>query len=131
MNEGFQRIPRPFIRSKAEEEKKENLFDQPMDIISDRFFDGFVRQNLDTIRADNLGILGQNLNAEVSKLIAMAKNEKGDDFATGLERYILDDLKNCRFLVPDQERDSLVKRQIEQELAKDLKEKGLEIEEEQ
>lgn len=124
----FEQIPQPFMRPKAKEEKKENKFDQPVDMISGRFFDDFIRENVNMIRIGNLGILEQNLAAGVNKLIGEAVQNKGEDFATQLEKYILDDLNNYRYLIPHPEQDSLVKRQAEKDLIKDLEEKGIVVE---
>ncbi len=131
MNESFRNISQPFMRPKAEEEKKEGKFDRSVDMISGGFFDDFVRENIDHIHSRNFGIVKQNLAAGINKLVGEAVKEKGEEFAILLERYLFDDLTNYRYIIPDEENDSLVKEQAEQGLLMNLKDKGVLIEEEQ
>jgi len=128
----LEQIPRPLNRPKSEEEKAESKFDQPVDMISGGFLDGFIRENIDLIRSESgLGIIEQNLAAGINKLVGEAIKERGEEFAIRLERYLVDDLKNYRYLIPDTENDSLVKKQAMDDLLRDLEERGVIIDEDQ
>ncbi len=128
---GLEKIQSPFLRPKAEEEKEEGKFDRPIDMISGEFFDDFLRENIDLVRSKSLGILEQNLTAGVNKLVGEAIKERGEEFAIQLERYLLDDLMNYRYLIPDSENDSIVKKQAQEDLLEDLEKRGAIIEENQ
>jgi Fe-S cluster biosynthesis and repair protein YggX len=126
----LEQIQQPFIRPKAEGEKKEGRFDGPLDIISANFLHDFNRRNFDLIKRKENGILSQNLSADVFTIILVAEKEKDKEFATKLEKYILDDMSNNGwFLIPDEENDALVKNKARHEMMDDLRERGVSEEE--
>lgn len=99
-------------------------------MISANFLSGFNRQNIDLIKRKELGLLALKLSAVVSEIVATAEKERDKEFATSLEKYILDDMENNGwFMIPDERNDALVKNKARREMIEDLKGKGVSEEE--
>jgi hypothetical protein len=125
----FERIPRPFIRPKTEEEGKESRFDKPFDVVSGRFFDDFIEENKDWINRKEFGLLGLKLSAGIAELVSVANKDKGNEFAIALEKHLLDDVFRYRSIVPDRSNDVLMKKKAAMEMAEDLRVRGVAEEE--
>ncbi len=123
----FERIPEPFIRLKTEKEKKEGKFERPESDVSADFLSGFIRENFNLIKGKENGLLSLKFSAAASEIIALAEKARGGEYATNLERYILDDSKYW-FIVPGDE-DFSVKRKGRSEMIEDLRVRGVSEEE--
>jgi hypothetical protein len=114
MNKEQQPPSSKFKKEVIEEEKgKEINLNQSLDLVSGEFFDNFISENQNYL--NNPGILIQNLVAGINGLVGLALQEKGEDFSTKLERYLLDDLNN-NYSFPDK-----VRKGVEEKLTKNLK----------
>ncbi|MGC9611110.1 MAG: hypothetical protein ABSE68_02730 [Minisyncoccia bacterium] len=105
----FEQIPKPFIRNKVEKEKKEGRFEQPVDVVASRFFDGFIEKNSGVIESGALGIVGNDLEVGISRLVGAAENEKGKEYADELAKHLLAGLDVYRPIVADRVKDPEVK----------------------
>lgn len=85
--------------------------------LSEKTIAEFEKINKEQIKAENeskgeataLGILSHNLVAETAKVISLADNMRGHDFAVKLAQYIKDDLSFTRRILKDEEEDRKMK----------------------
>jgi hypothetical protein len=103
----FEQIPKPFIRSKAEAGEEKN--EQPVEDIASRFFDDFLKRNVELIKAGNLGIVSNDLKAAIHRLVSITEKDKGKEYSDELAKHILAGLDIYRPIVPDREKDPAVK----------------------
>lgn len=104
----FKQTPR-FFGDKIEREKKEDRFEQSVDIVAGRFFDDFIERNSGVVKSGALGIVGNDLEVEINRLVSAAGNEKGKEYADELAKHLLAGLDVYRPIVPDYEKDPAVK----------------------
>jgi len=80
-------IPRPLIRSKAEEEgerkdKKEDRFEESYDIAVNKFFVDFMNRYEKQIENGDIGYVIQDLDSEIGRLInGPGVKKRGKEFA--------------------------------------------------
>jgi len=110
--EGFQRIPPSFIQPKAEEEggrkeKAEDQFDQFPDVMVNEFFVGFMKEYENQIRNGDIGIVIQDLDSKVRKLVGSAAARKKKEFAVVVVREILASLDIYHVVYENAEKNSV------------------------
>lgn len=121
----------PFIRPEAEKERKEKFNKPPYEVSSD-FLDEFTGKEVNSIRTGNRGIVSQNLDSAVNRLLSEAAAEKGKEYASALETFVFDNLRFHPFAykgVKDYEKlEGEAKTKKDEELAvmdRDIRKKAL------